>query len=114
MGELTPPGFEYMVSLACLAPSSLKRHRSSEAVFRLIWAVESLCVNYWAECDTGDNQQEWKQLEGLPLLVCSQRSWVSCGVDWYKRAERKTRGSAVGRGEARNRRRHGVFGRESS
>jgi hypothetical protein len=71
--------------------------------FWFIWTVESLRVNYWAEFDPGDNQQAWKQLEGLSILVCSQCSWMSRGLDWHKRAEREARGGAVGHGEAKNR-----------
>ena len=70
MAELTPPGFEYMVSPTYSASSSHNATSLLGAVFRSIWTVKSLRVNYWAECDPGDNQQKWKQLEGLPVLVC--------------------------------------------
>ena len=70
MGELTPPGFEYMVSSTYVASSSRNATSLLQAVFRFIRTVKSLRVHYWAKCDSGDNQQKWKQLEGFPILVC--------------------------------------------
>jgi hypothetical protein len=104
MGELTPPGFEYMVGVAPWAsfwsPAS-SAYEKQTIVFRLIWTLESLRGNYWTECDTGSSRQERKQLEGLPCPIRTQRSGVPRRVVWRQRAEREARSTAVGRGAAR-------------
>jgi hypothetical protein len=108
MGELTPPGFEYMVGVTCSSSSSAICSQKT-TVFRFIWTVESLRSNYWTECDPGRSRQERKQLEGLPGPVCFQRSCMSRGVVRRECAEREGRSSTVGLGEARDDR---LYGRE--
>ena len=112
MGELTPPGFEYMVGVSLW--SQLSASYSYYAVFRFIWTLQSLRINSWTECDPSDSRQKRKQLEGLPSSVCSQCPWMSCGVVRHKHAERKACGSAVDRGEASDGCRHNTFAREES
>ena len=110
MSELTPPGFEYMVSVGCSASSvTICSHN---AVFRFIWTVESLGVGYWAECGTGNNQYEWKHLEGLSSPVRSHPSWVFRGMVWHQCAEGADCSREMGRGAAGDESRNYISERE--
>ena len=104
MTELTPRGFECMVSIAYSASSDHKRHLLHSAVFRsTVFGLEWLAV-----CDPSDNQQEWT---GRPLRpVCFQRSCMSRGVVRRKCAEREGCSSTVSRGEAGDDPLHGKEG----
>jgi hypothetical protein len=103
-------------SIWWVQPALLHRRRlltknTQTTVFRFIGPVFSLRVGYWTERNPGDHQQGRKQLEGLPSPVRYRRPRVSRAVA-RRCAERAARGSAVGRGEARDEYRHGDFGRE--
>ena len=103
MTELTPRGFECMVSIAYSASSDHKRHLLDSAVFRS--AVFGLSNGSVIQAIISKNG-----LEGLLGPVCFQRSCMSRGVVRRKCAEREGCSSTVSRGEAGDDPLHGKEG----